>query len=78
VGDAPTAFITSTNVAGHQQRQRPAAGQIPLAYRPLCDGVFRAVPPTIANAKDYCGKVLQQVADSFMQFVCHPGSHLLP
>lgn len=43
--------------AGQQQRQRPL---VPV-FRPLCDGVFRAVSPNIANAMDYCGKVLQQV-----------------
>ena len=43
---------------GPQQRQKSNAS--PLMYRPLCDGVFRAVPPTI-SAREYCGKVLQQV-----------------
>ncbi|EIE25900.1 hypothetical protein COCSUDRAFT_64891 [Coccomyxa subellipsoidea C-169] len=42
---------------GPQQRQKSNAS--PLMYRPLCDGVFRAVPPTI-SAREYCGKVLQQ------------------
>ncbi|CAL8470123.1 g9665 [Coccomyxa elongata] len=46
------------NGTGVQQRvQRPNASH--LLYRPLCDGVFRAVPPAI-SAKEYCGKVLQQ------------------
>ena len=31
-----------------------------IQFRPLCDGVFRAVPPTV-NAKEFCGKILQQV-----------------
>ncbi|CAL5218626.1 g327 [Coccomyxa viridis] len=30
-----------------------------IQFRPLCDGVFRAVPPTV-NAKEFCGKILQQ------------------
>ena len=39
--------------------QRARAGASPMVYRPPCDGVFRAVPPTF-NAREYCGKIMQQ------------------
>ena len=45
-----------TNCA--EQRQEKKLTQ--AHFRPLCDGVFRAVPPTV-NAKEFCGKILQQV-----------------
>ena len=41
-----------------EQRQEKKLTQ--AHFRPLCDGVFRAVPPTV-NAKEFCGKILQQV-----------------
>lgn len=45
-------------VVGAGQRQPKKDGN--LQFRPLCDGVFRAVPPTV-NAREFCGKILQQV-----------------
>ena len=40
-----------------------------LQFRPLCDGVFRAVPPTV-NAKEFCGKILQQVLSMHLPLPC--------
>ena len=40
--------------------QRARASGTAAPFRPPCDGVFRAVPPTF-NAREYCGKILQQV-----------------
>lgn len=45
-------------------------------YRPLCDGVFRAVPPAI-SAREYCGKVLQQVCGLQHSLYCTTAQFLL-
>ena len=53
-----------------------------IQFRPLCDGVFRAVPPTV-NAKEFCGKILQQVPQLlsnliYAQQVCMLSLTVLP